>query len=134
MVAADTNLLVRLLTEDDRKQAGWARELFRLETVWIAKTVLLETAWVLKSAYGHRTGEVVEALESLCSLPNVELEDELRVRAAMALAAKGLDLADAMHLCSRPPGVAFVTFDRRFARRAERAGVEEVKDVSRKVE
>jgi predicted nucleic-acid-binding protein len=50
LLAVDTNVIVRLLTQDDRKQAAAAAAIFATEDVWIAKTVLLETAWVLKSA------------------------------------------------------------------------------------
>lgn len=51
MIAVDTSVVVRLLTEDSAKQFSAARILFELETIWIAKTVLLETEWVLRSVY-----------------------------------------------------------------------------------
>ena len=52
MTAADTNVVVRLLTGDDPVQSSAARLLFESGTVWIAKTVLLEADWVLRSLYG----------------------------------------------------------------------------------
>jgi hypothetical protein len=52
MTAVDTNLVIRLLTQDDRKQAAIASTVFATGEVWIAKSVLLETAWVLESIYG----------------------------------------------------------------------------------
>jgi hypothetical protein len=42
--------------------------------------------------------------------------------AALALTAHGIELADARHLSSRPPGATFVSFDPSFVRRARRAG------------
>jgi predicted nucleic-acid-binding protein len=48
MLAVDTNVLVRLLTGDEPKQAAAARALFAAEPIWIAKTVFLETGWVLR--------------------------------------------------------------------------------------
>ena len=51
MIAVDTNILVRLLTEDDPKQTTAARSVFAAGPIWIAKTVLLETGWVLRSHY-----------------------------------------------------------------------------------
>jgi len=42
---------------------------------------------------------------------------------ALALTAQGIDLADALHLTSRPAGAVFVSFDRSFVRRAKRASV-----------
>jgi hypothetical protein len=52
--------------------------------------------------------------------------------AALALTAHGIELADALHLSSRPAGARFVTFDRSFVRRAERAGAKAISGVSAK--
>src|SRR5580704_11339013 len=104
MTAVDTNLVVRLLTADDPKQAATAKSLFRTQPVWIAKTVLLETAWVLRSLYGYEDSAIREAFIKLLGLKNVQVEDEPSVAAALALTAQGIDLADALHLSSRPAG------------------------------
>jgi predicted nucleic-acid-binding protein len=126
MIAVDTNVLVRLLTNDNPKQAAAARLLFEAETIWIAKTVLLETAWVLHSLYGFEENEICDAFTRLLGLKNVLAEDEQSVTAALALASQGIQFADALHLSSRPPGSAFISFDQSFVRRAKRAGAEDV--------
>ena len=126
MIAVDTNVLVRLLTGDDVKQAAAARSLFAAGPIWIAKTVLLETDWVLRSLYGFEESAVRDALAKLLGLENVHTEDEPSVAAALALTADGIELADAMHLSSRPPGATFVSFDQSFVRRAKRAGAADV--------
>jgi predicted nucleic-acid-binding protein len=126
MTAVDTNVVVRLLTADDPKQAAAARSLFRSQPIWIAKTVLLETGWVLRSLYGYEESAIRDAFIKLLGLKNVHTEDEPAVAAALALTLHGIELADALHLSSRPPGAAFVSFDRPFIRRALRAGVVEV--------
>jgi len=123
MTAVDTNVVVRLLTADDPKQAAAAKSLFQRQPVWIAKTVLLETGWVLRSLYGYEESAIREAFIKLLGLKNVHVEDEPSVAAALALTAQGIDLADALQLSSRPPGAAFVSFDRSFVRRAKRASV-----------
>jgi predicted nucleic-acid-binding protein len=123
MTAVDTNVIVRLLTGDDPKQAAAAKSLFRQQPVWIAKTVLLETAWVLRSLYGYEENAIREAFIKLLGLKNVHVEDEPSIAAALTLTGLGLDLADALHLTSRPPGAAFVSFDQSFVRRAKRASV-----------
>jgi predicted nucleic-acid-binding protein len=74
MTAVDANVVVRLLTADDAKQAGAAKALFRRQPVWIAKTVLLETAWVLRSLYGYQQSVIREAFVKLLGLKNVEVE------------------------------------------------------------
>jgi predicted nucleic-acid-binding protein len=132
MIAVDTNVLVRLLTADQAEQAKAANALFAAEAVWIAKTVLLETAWMLKSMYSFEESAVREAFTKLLGLPAVHAEDESAVAAALHLNASGIELADAMHLSSRPPGVLFVSFDRSFVRRAKRAGIADVSSVSDK--
>jgi len=123
MMAVDTNVLVRLLTGDDPQQAGAARSLFEAGPIWIAKTVLLETAWVLHSLYGFEESAIRGAFTRLLGLKNVHAEDESSVATALALTAHGIEIADALHLSSRPPGAVFVSFDQSFVRRAKRAGV-----------
>lgn len=123
MIAVDTNVLVRLLTGDEPKQEAAARSLFAPGPIWIAKTVLLETGWVLRSLYGFEESPIRDAFTKLLGLKNVHAEDESSVAAALALTGHGIELADAMHLSSRPPGVAFVSFDKSFVQRARRMGV-----------
>ena len=132
MIAVDTNVLVRLLTGDDHKQTAAARSLFGSETIWIAKTVLLETGWVLRSAYGFEESAIRAAFEKLLGLKNVHAEDESSVAAALALTARGIELADALHLSSRPAGAEFVSFDKSFVQRARRAGVSGISGMSAK--
>lgn len=122
MIAVDTNILVRLLTGDDSRQSKLAQELFATERIWIAKTVLLETGWVLRRAYGFEEEAIRQSLSHLLGLRQVSVEDESAVTAAFRLAEQGVDFADALHLCSRPRGAGFASFDRAFVRRAKRAG------------
>jgi predicted nucleic-acid-binding protein len=126
MIAVDTNVVVRLLTEDDPTQTAAARSLFAAGPIWIAKTVLLETAWVLRSFYGFDESAIREAFTKLLGLDNVHSEDKPSMVAALALTIHGVELADAIHLSSRPPGAVFVSFDRSFVRRANRAGATDV--------
>jgi predicted nucleic-acid-binding protein len=126
MTAVDTSVVVRLLTQDDPKQAAAAKSLFAAGPIWISKTVLLETGWVLRSLYGFDEAAVSDALAKLLGLKNVHTEDKASMADAFALTAQGIELADAIHLSSRPPGAAFVSFDRSLVRRAIRAGVARV--------
>jgi hypothetical protein len=59
----------------------------------------------------------------LVGLKNVHAEDESSVAAALALTKYGIELADAMHLSSRPPEAVFVSFDKSFVQSARRAKV-----------
>src|ERR1017187_9792647 len=66
------------------------------------------------------------AFTKLLGLKNVQVEDESSLAAALTLTASGIELADAMHLSSRPPGAKFVSFDKAFVQRAIRAGVPDI--------
>lgn len=126
MIAVDTNVVVRLLTDDDSKQAEAVRSLFATGPVFIGKTVLLETNWVLRSLYGFNKNAIHDAFTKLLGLKEVHTEDKSALAAALAFALHGVELADAMHLASRPPNTTFVSFDKSLVRRAKRAGANDV--------
>lgn len=132
MIAVDTSVVVRLLTADEPAQTRHARSFFSAEPIWLAKTVLLETAWVLHSFYGLERAAIHDALRGLLGLDNVHAEDEPSVAAALNLTTHGIDFADALHLCSRPQGVRFASFDNSLVRRAQRAGAPAVTGVPQK--
>lgn len=78
---------------------------------------------MLRTLYGFEESAIREAFTKLLGLRNVRAEDEPAVEEALALTAQGIEFADALHLSGRPPGAAFVSFDKAFVRRAKRAGV-----------
>jgi predicted nucleic-acid-binding protein len=118
MIAVDTNIVIRLLTNDDHEQAGRAIALFESGPVFIPKTVVLETEWVLRYAYGISGKTIVEAFAKLFGLPNVYVEDIQLVLRAVALHEVGLDFADALHVESSANAKQFATFDQRLIRKA----------------
>jgi predicted nucleic-acid-binding protein len=111
---------------DDPRQSAAAKSLFAGGAVWIARTVLLETAWVLESVYGIEPQAVRDGLQKLLGLKNVHVENKASLAAALALTDKGVELADAIHLNSRPEGASFVSFDQAFVKRAKRAGIADI--------
>ena len=122
MIAIDTNLVVRYLTGDHPEHSPRARALIDGEAVFLPVTVVLEVEWVLRGAYGYRTTDVIRALSAFAGLPMVSMEDAAAVAAALDLAAKGMDFADALHLSRSGHCEGFATFDRRFVRAARDAG------------
>ena len=120
MIAIDTNVLVRLLVNDDPAQGARARAAFETEEIWIAKTVLLETFWVLRSVYDFDDLAIAHAIEGALGLPRVQVEDTERVKLALAAVADRIDIADALHVATTPGDArAFATFDQDLARRAK---------------
>ncbi|MBQ0820450.1 type II toxin-antitoxin system VapC family toxin [Microvirga sp. HBU67558] len=122
MLAIDTNLIVRYLTGDHPEQSPKARDLIDREDVFVCTTVLLETEWVLRSAYGYTPAQVGAALSAFAGLPHVTLEDAPLAAKALDWMAQGLDFADALHLGKAVGCTAFVSFDQRFAKAANRTG------------
>ena len=118
MRVVDTNVVVRILVDDDRAQAERAAALLTEGEVLVLKTVLLESEWVLRSVYRLRRRRIASALRGLLGLPGVTVEDPSAVARALDWLDQGMDLADALHLASSPPGATFVTFDRALVRQA----------------
>jgi predicted nucleic-acid-binding protein len=121
MLAVDTNVVVRFLTDDDAAQHKRAVALFRVHAIWLPKTVLLESEWVLRSAFGFAAADIARAFQGLIRLPGVRCEDHPAVLAALEALAAGMDFADALHLAaSREADEGFASFDTRFVKRARK--------------
>ena len=126
MTAVDTNVLVRIITNDDKVQARRAAAMLRgADSVFVAKTVLLELEWVLRSAYGIERRQIVSALRGVLGIANAEIEDEAAVIQATEWFEKGMDFADSLHLASAGCGRKFATFDTALRRRARQLGAGE---------
>lgn len=120
MIALDTNLLARLLLQDDVAQHRRVKALFKTNEVFTAPvTVLLELVWVLESN-GCDTGQVAMGLNALLNLPNFKPERADAVRLALRNYLAGIGFADALHLAMSAGAEQFLTFDKAFAHRAKK--------------
>jgi predicted nucleic-acid-binding protein len=79
MIAIDTNIVVRFLTEDDPIQFKQAVKLFNELDLFIADSVVLEMKWVLRFAYKFSPVEIVSAFRKLLGLANVHVDNNTRV-------------------------------------------------------
>ena len=119
MIAFDTNVWVRYVTNDEPDQAKQALAVLAgAEEIFVAKTTLLELEWVLRAAYELSAAAIIRALRHILGLPNVQIEMPDQLEKAIDYYEKGLDFADALHLASSPEGVSFYTFDIAFIKRA----------------
>jgi predicted nucleic-acid-binding protein len=126
MYALDTNVLVRLLVEDDVAQAAQAERFISDQhqlgkPVLISLLVLMETEWVLRSRYEFSKEQILEALAALLDTEPFQLEDESAVARALHLWRQvAAGFADCLiaerHLALGAQ--ATLTFDRQAARRA----------------
>ena len=124
MKAIDTNVLVRVLTRDDPEQAAVAAAEMRAGPLFVSATVLMETERVLRHAYAFDRDQVGKALLGVVNLTGATIDDEAAVRAALQWHARGMDLADALHVARLPKADEFITFDKQLARMAEQLAVE----------
>ncbi len=82
MRAVDTNVLVRLLTQDDARQTAAARQWVE-EGVWVSTLALAEAIWVLSGVYGRSSSELASAIETLLDHKDLTLQDADVVVAAL---------------------------------------------------
>ncbi|THF65888.1 type II toxin-antitoxin system VapC family toxin [Pseudothauera nasutitermitis] len=104
MAALDTNVLVRLLVEDDVAQLAAAKKLISQcmnagETLHVPVTVMLELEWVLRSSFGFAKATVVHTLAQLLSSAELTFESEGAVELALAHYSQGTaDYSDCLHV------------------------------------
>ncbi|MBA4070738.1 MAG: VapC toxin family PIN domain ribonuclease [Gemmatimonas sp.] len=99
MLAADTNLLVRLLDpDDDDKQGALAARWFRAHAtdgVFVDTIVLCELAWVMRARYRKHRRDIHAVLARLLDVEGIVVGDAGAVRRALTRYAAGRgDFAD----------------------------------------
>jgi predicted nucleic-acid-binding protein len=97
--AVDTNVLVRLLTGDDAKQAA-AAEAFVAPGAWVSHVVLVEAMWLLDSVYARPPASLARSIQMLLEHETLVLQDSDTVEAALAhfIARPGLGFSDCLVL------------------------------------
>lgn len=86
MAAVDTNILVRLLTQDDPVQTRKAEAyLLAQAPLWVPLSVLVETVHVLSRLYGWSKPVLVAVLQGMTHSRHLNLQDQPAVAAATAL-------------------------------------------------
>jgi predicted nucleic-acid-binding protein len=118
--ALDTNILVRFLIQDDKKQCARINRLFESteqdkEVLYVSLLVVLELIWVLQSVYAVKRGEILEAINALLQLAVLKFEKQPVVRNFITLATQSSGgLADLLiGESSRSSGCeAVLTFDK----------------------
>lgn len=82
MVAADTNIVVRVLVRDDPRQVRQA-EAFIVAGAWISHIVLAEAVWVLSANYRLSPSDVADMIEKLLNHREFVVEDPATILAAL---------------------------------------------------
>ncbi len=118
-IGIDTNIIIRILTNDDKKQAEKSRQLIAMNQIFISNTVILETEWVLRYSYKLPQADICKSFIKLFGLPNIHLENRATINKAIQWCIAGLDFADALHLASTKNLDKFYTFDQKLLARSK---------------
>jgi predicted nucleic-acid-binding protein len=131
VIALDTHVIARFYVDDPSDsealaQRPAAKALFESgEALFVALTVLLELEWVLRAFYDMTPKQFEAVVLHLSGLPHVTVERISAVHEATNAHVAGLDFADALHLACSAHCQSLATFDdKRFARRANRLGLQ----------
>src|SRR5271169_2669754 len=102
MIGLDTNVLVRYLAQDDRRQAAQAAYVIEEECSearpgFVTAIVLAELVWVLESCYGTAKGEIIALLQRILRTKQFVVQDAETIWKAVRLfEASKADFADCL--------------------------------------
>ncbi len=124
MKSLDTNVIIRFLVNDDKKQAQAVKSLFlkveeKQESFFVTSTVMLEMIYVLDSVYDYERAEIIDAIESMLLMKILVFENPEAIGHLVNSGKKtGIELEDLfIGLCAKENNcTTTLTFDRKAAR------------------
>lgn len=121
MIAADTNVMVRILVDDPEQpgQVQTARKLAsQAQQLYVPQIVLVEIVWVLQGSYGLNKAAIIRVLEHLLHNSAFELQAEDRFIEALGIFKESnCDFSDCLITAeSRSANCTLVTFDKKLSR------------------
>jgi len=121
VIAADTNLLVRILVDDpgQPEQVAIARTLAsEAKQIFVAQIVIVELVWVLQAAYKLDKLTIVHLLEHLLHNSAFVLQAEDHFLTALTLFKKqACDFSDCLIATeSQAANCTLITFDKKLSR------------------
>ncbi len=124
MNALDTNILVRLITDDDTEMRQNVVRLIEdthtdKDALLVPTVVVLELIWVLSSRYGFPRTDILNALERLSCVKGLRFDSDARLHELIEIGRTSTtDIPDILiGLCARDSGCNFTwTFDKKAAR------------------
>lgn len=124
MKALDTNVLIRFLVQDNKKQVQTVNQLFTKaekdkSTLFVSLLVVLELIWVLESVYKVERLDILSSFSELLSMPVLNFEKQTIIRAFLLTAMKSsFDLSDLLigHSGLSNQCETTLTFDKKVAK------------------
>jgi predicted nucleic-acid-binding protein len=97
----DTNILIRIIVQDDNEQAEYIKEIIRKVDdeeyiLYVPTIVFVETCWVLKSRYKFSKKVITDCLTEIFEVDGVILEDENCLSGLISHANNNVDIVDAL--------------------------------------
>jgi predicted nucleic-acid-binding protein len=102
LIGLDTNVVIRYLVQDDKKQSAVANRLIEKSLTpdtpgYISHIILCEIVWVLERCYGVRKQQIREIVEGLLTTKQFIVENvEVAWKAVRAFNANSADFCDAL--------------------------------------
>lgn len=124
-IIADTNILVRVMVEDNPRQARLARAaLLAASRIVIPTPVFCELVWVLARGYDKSTGDIADAIRRLLATAKLDA-DRAAVAFGLAILDAGGDFADGAiaYDGAKAGGEVFMSFDKDAVRIISAAGM-----------
>jgi len=124
-ITVDTNILIRAVMRDDRKQAAAAARLLKdAEIIAVPSPCLCEFVWVLRRVYNLGQNDIHAALRALLNTGNVSV-NRPAVDAGLAVLDAGGDFADGIIAFEGRflGGDTFVSFDKKAVTLVEKQGL-----------
>jgi predicted nucleic-acid-binding protein len=122
--AIDTNILVRIATNDDPDQVARARQALESGEALLCLSVCLEAEWVLRAGYKLSPTTVADILTRFAGAEGITVERPDLLAAAIAWHLEGMDFADALHLAVATDlgCTSMLSFDNHYTKSAARLG------------
>jgi predicted nucleic-acid-binding protein len=123
-ITADTNILVRILVQDDVEQSKAAESILkRADVVAISIAALCELVWVLAQGYKISAGDIAKAIRHLINAENVVV-NRPSAEAGLVLLDAGGDFADGVIVQEGNwlGADIFLSFDKKAVRLIEAGG------------
>ena len=114
-ITVDTNIVLRVLVQDDQKQAQTAAKLLKeAKTIAVSLPCLCELVWVLRNGYRYSRADTSLALRTLLGARNVRV-NHAAVQAGLDMLDAGGDFADGAIAFEGAwlGGETFVSFDKK---------------------
>lgn len=125
MIGLDTNVLLRLLVQDDAAQAKQAEDFIGTacsseDPAFINRVVLCELVWVLETGYRYPRARIVATLENILRTRQFAIEDAQEAWSSVTAYRAGGDFTDAFIAAVnlRRGCRHTATFDRKASRQA----------------